>query len=363
MRQKTRSIAQATRSSTKEPLAEGLKFVVPTDSRGRRLWSKITDGQIVEHAKKFMKDNGISARGELNNADSGLYNILRTRGLLGQIQFENKRISWQGVDNAELIKLARTMMEERGITSRSEFRKEDRNLFYILEKRGLFYILEKRGLLDEVGFKEKRRKGRPWSDMSDEEIIEYARKVMKENGIRGKKELQKSDSGLYNTLRARGLIDEIEFERKRRKKRSWKIMSDKEVVEFAKRFIEEDRITRKKGLEKTYRVLYKVLLKRGLIDEVGFEAKRKMNRSWDDMINAEIIETARNLIKEKGIILRGELKAADSGLYEVLRRRSILNQAFAHIDKQKDDQARDAVIDALEAFAANDNAISEDDVA
>ena len=38
--------------SKKEPLAEGLQFTVPTDSAGRRLWSRMRNEEIVELAKK-----------------------------------------------------------------------------------------------------------------------------------------------------------------------------------------------------------------------------------------------------------------------------------------------------------------------
>jgi hypothetical protein len=82
MRQKTRSIVQSSRSSTKEPLAEGLQFTVPKDSRGRSLWSKITDGQIVEYAKKVMEEKEITGRKELQKTDSGLYSVLKRRRLI-----------------------------------------------------------------------------------------------------------------------------------------------------------------------------------------------------------------------------------------------------------------------------------------
>jgi hypothetical protein len=58
------------------------------------------------------------------------------------------------------------------------------------------------------------------------------------------------------------------------------------------------------------------------------------------------------------------LEKADRGLYQILRKKGLLDRAFAQIDQQKEDRARDAVIDALEAFgAANDNSKLEDDVA
>ncbi|MFH1685390.1 MAG: hypothetical protein ABH983_03720 [Candidatus Micrarchaeota archaeon] len=236
MRQKTRSIAQSSRSSTQEPLAEGLQITVPTDSIGRRLWSKMSDTEIVEHVTKMMEERGISGKTELRKADSGLY-----------------------------------------------------------------YILIRREVHGKIGFDEKRR---PWKDLSDEELVEYVRKVLTENEITEKGELYKLDSGLYSLLQRRGLIEEIGFVEKQRKRRSWKRMGDEEIVEYARKMMEENGITKRK-----------------------------------------------------------ELENADSGLYNVVRKRGLLDRAFAGIEQQKTDQARDAVIDALEAFAANDNNSAEDDVA
>ncbi|MBU1681761.1 hypothetical protein KKE38_02995, partial [Candidatus Micrarchaeota archaeon] len=79
--------------------------------------------------------------------------------------------------------------------------------------------------------------------------------------------------------------------------------------------------------------------------------------------NEEIVEFARKLIQEKKIAARSDLKKLDYGLYQALGKRRLLDRAFAQMEQQKEDRARDAVIGALEAFAANDNAISEDDVA
>jgi len=282
-----------------EPLAEGLQITVPTDSAGRRLWRKMTDEQIVEYAAKWKKKKGITEREELRKTDNGLY-----------------------------------------------------------------HILCKRGLLDEIGFEKKQREKRSWANMSDEEIVNYARKVIEENRISLKGELRDVDSGLYVALRKRGLLDEVGFEEKEVGKRLWKKMSDEEVVGYAKKVMEEYAIARKGELQALDHALYEVLRQRGLLDEVGFVGKKqRKTRLWRKMSDDEIIEFARRFMKQNEISKRKDLYGADDGLYTVLRKRSLLDRAFAHLDQQKDDQARDAVIDALEAFAANDNNSAEDDVA
>ncbi len=57
-------------------------------------------------------------------------------------------------------------------------------------------LLQRRGLLDEVEFEEKRRKERSWKDMSDEEVVGLAKKLMLENKITTRSELLRADHGL-----------------------------------------------------------------------------------------------------------------------------------------------------------------------
>jgi len=234
MRKLQKPPVKEVKTSKKEPLAEGLQIVVPTSPSGRRLWSKMSDNDIVEYAKRVMGENGISIRSKLEKADCGLHRVLLKRKLLGNIEFEEKF--------------------------------------------------------------------RSWKDMDDEEIVEFTKKLMKEKEITGRTELNRADSGLYNVLKKRGLFEKVGFIEKRKKGRSWKGMGDDEVIELAKRTIEEVKIIRKNELRKT-----------------------------------------------------------DKGLYEVLRKRRLFDRAFARIDIQRKDSARDAVIDALTKFANSEN--SEVDVA
>jgi len=160
--------------------------------------------------------------------------------------------------------------------------------------RGVYLALGERGLFGQVGFGKKQRKARLWKEMSDEEIVGFARKLMKEKDICTRRDLHHEDPGLYAILRKRDLSTKIEF---KRGKRSWAVLNDREVIEIARKVIEEKEINR-----------------------------------------------------------RSELENADSGLYSVLLRRDLVDLAFAGRDQQKNEEARDAVIDALEAFStAEDN--------
>ena len=396
-----------TREKKQEPLAEGLQITVPTDPSGRRLWNKMGDEEIVEYARELMEEKGISGRGELNKADSGLYRILRRRKLLDEIGFADKRRSWNGRSDEEVVDFAKKLMGENGISGRKELAEADPPLYTVLRKRGLldkvgfvekqrkqrtwkdvsdeeivefarkvmekkeitkrgelisadhglYEVLRIRGLLDKVGFVEKQRKGRSWKDVSDEEIVEFARKFMRKNDITKRSEVYMTNRKLYSALRKRGLLDKVGFVEKQRKQRTWKDVSDEEVVEFAQKFMRKNGITGRRELAKADQGLYEVLRNRKLMDNVGFDEKRRKGRSWKDLSDEEVVDFAKSVVKEKKITKRDELKKADSGLYEALRKRGLLDQVFAHIDQQRTDQARDAVIDALTKFANSEKEV------
>ncbi len=323
------------KTSKKEPLAEGLQ-IVPRDSRERRIWKTMSDAQIVTLARKVMKENEVSGRKELSKVDYSLYQVLVKRGLLDELGLEMKCRSWSKMSNEEIVEIARKVMKEKGITKRSELQKVD---------PGIYITLAKRDILDRIGFEERKRS---WNDISDDKVVELARKVMNEEKIRSGSELSEVDGGLYQVLKKRKLVHKIGFETKRR---SWKSMSDEEIVGLAREVIEKEGIKRKGELSDVDSGLYKVLRERKLLDELGFEKKYKKQRSWRGISDDEVVKIARKLMEEKGINSRGELTSLDEGLYAILYRRKLLDRAFAHIKQQRTKEARDAVIDALTEFA------------
>jgi len=335
MRKLQKPPVKEVKTSKKEPLAEGLQ-TIPIDSAGRRIWRKMSDEEVVGFAQKFMEENGITGKNELQKADSGLHGILKRRGLLGKIKFEEKQKSWKEISDEKVVELAKKIMGERGISSKMELKKAD---------SGLYSVLKRRELLDEVGLEGKQKS---WKEMGDTEIVEFVRKVMREKKIDTRGKLQKADGGLYTTLRRRELLDRIRFEEKQR---SWEDMSDEEVIEVVRKVMREKKITSKRELKEADRGLYSVLRKRGLLEEVGFEERRRKQRSWKKMSDDEIVEFAKRAMEEKEIGSRKELENTDGGLYNVLWRRGLLDSVFANIEKQRTDQARDAVIDALTKFA------------
>lgn len=172
------------------------------------------------------------------------------------------------------------------------------------------------------GIRKARRKPREWG--TNREVLGIARRLVKEMGITKPSELQAADSGLYSILQRRTLLGEVKFERRQR---VWG--TDIEVLGIARRFIHGSRITNPFELKKADRGLYAALSERKLLHEVEFE-KRQGQRTWGT--DGEVDDFARRFMQEKRITKRSELARTDSGLYRVLGKRGLLDQVFAHME-------------------------------
>lgn len=105
------------------------------------------------------------------------------------------------------------------------------------------------------------------STMNDEELIRYTITVMKNNKIKTLNELNKVDSQLYREIRVRNItgkvIEVAGFGIKR-----WNTMSDDQIIEMARRKIAQHQINTRAELRKTDAGLYMALHKRGLLGTV-----------------------------------------------------------------------------------------------
>lgn len=266
MRQIHRQIAEeALGRKVREPLAEGMD--IPLKKNGQRHWTVMGDEEVIAHARRFMKESGVTSKGAFSKADPGFYEVLRERKLLGRVGFEKKRREmrdWASMGDEELVAHARQFMRERGVIGKKELEKAD---------MGLHTALYRRGLLNKVGFESKMRERRNWASMSDEELVGYAKRLIEAGGISARKQLEKGDLGLYYALLERGLMDLVIPHK--RAMRDWKKMSDAELIEYAKGFLKENEITGRAGLAYKYGNLYSVLARRKLLDRVFAEVEQK----------------------------------------------------------------------------------------
>ena len=176
-------------------------------------------------------------------------------------------------------------------------------------------------------------RGRRWSDLSDEELVGYAKRFMNENGLRTKSSLQQADGGLYATLWNRGLLGAVGFDKK---KRHWKAMGDGELVQHAKSLIIERGIGGKTALKNANFGLYKALMERELFPALGFKDKHK---SWRMKSDEELVGLAKRIIDESGMSWREDLRKADTRLYCVLTSRGLLD-SLPVVSKVRDWKSR-----------------------
>jgi hypothetical protein len=176
-----------------------------------------------------------------------------------------------------------------------------------------------------------RRGYRSWSSQADDHIISYARKVIDSSGIRSRKGLSVHDPSLYCTLRTRGLLDRVGFSADRKPLISY---SNDELLEHARRLIDENGIRNMYGLDCKARRLSALLREKGLIDQINFEKPKQVQRSWD-MDPDELVSHAQKLIEINSIGDRQGLMLNDHGLYKAIKRRNLLAQLQFPPDERK----------------------------
>ena len=166
-----------------------------------------------------------------------------------------------------------------------------------------------------------RRKQRNWRSMTDEELIEYAGKFVNNKGIRGRHELEKKDSCLYNALQRRDLLNRLGLEKK--KNRDWSQLEDQEVLRIANNFISERKITSKEDIRKLDAGLHKQLWKRGLFPSLEIQ-DNKIN--WSGLSDSDLLKHAEEVIEIQGISSKNELREKDSKLYYALWRKGFFRK-------------------------------------
>jgi hypothetical protein len=126
-------------------------------------------------------------------------------------------------------------------------------------------------------------------------------------------------------------------------------MSNEKIIHYTKTFMKQKEISGRNELEKADRSLYEILRRRKLLDKIGFKPKL---REWKSMYDSELIKYAKIFMKKKGITRRCELTKADYGLFGALRNRGLIECVFSEIQsKQEQLQAGlQQAADAMEQF-------------
>lgn len=290
--------AEKQRTSSKEPLTEGIQ----KKRREQRNWKSMTDKELVAYAKNYIRENEIKNRSNLAKVDSGLYKVLIYRRILNLVlPIKTQRIKWSSMTDNEIFDFIKKFIKNNNIKTETALKKKDMRLYSILRKRKLLTVV--------FPNKRKRQKRRDWFSMSDEELISYAKTYIEENGIRTRSSLQKVDGGLYLILRKKNLIPGIIPDgRKTRKRRNWVSISNEVLIKFANEFIEKNKIRKKSELEKLDPALCTVLRKRHLLSNILPSVIRNWSSMSDEelisyaktYIEQNEIKTRKNLKEADG---------------------------------------------------------------
>jgi hypothetical protein len=111
-------------------------------------------------------------------------------------------------------------------------------------------------------------------------------------------------------------------------------MSDQELIEYADNFCKDNNITKRKKLINYDESLYQLLRKRKLLDSVFGPVKSKPRDFYTKMSKEELIEYAQDFIKENKIKKRIELESKNKGLYHVLSGRELLDSIFGSLESK-----------------------------
>jgi hypothetical protein len=130
-------------------------------------------------------------------------------------------------------------------------------------------------------------------------------------------------------------------------KRDWKAITDGHLLAFTLDAIERNGIKNRSGFQKADSGLYHALGRRGLLEKVGLEPA---HRDWASLTNDQLVSHAQKFVEENGIRNRSGLQKADRGLYRTLRKRGLLDTVFAPIEQKKQDELLGQLAEAIDVY-------------
>ena len=301
-----------------------------------RKWSRYSDDELVDYAQKFVDGKEIKDSTRFVRADGGLYTALVSRKLIGRVEFEGGLRSWSGYSDAELVEFAQGFVDVNEIRDRKRLQAAD---------GGLCTVLRKRNLLDEIKFPDDERS---WRLYSDDGLVEYTQTYLRENNVESRKGLLKKNRRLYSALIRRKLIGRVKF---KADERLWSRYLDEELVAYAQRFVDKNSIVFGSELRKLDNGLYGALIRRNLIGKVRFGGDE---RAWRKYSDDELVEYSKKYIQEQKIRGRRALQKKDSGLYGALINRGLVDRAFSSLEQNQDVQGIQELAEAMHDFGGEE---------
>jgi|GEM_PF-6434728 len=221
-------------------------------------------------------------------------------------------IQWGKLSNEELVIYAK---ENFSNLTREQLKKSC---------KGLANALYERNLMDKVA----TTKGQRWKKMSDEEMVNHFRENYPE--VKSRSELRQLNKKLYEKLLERGLLKDLLGDPVHRSPRDLNGMTNDELIDLTKQYGEVSRT----GLQFEDPMLYRVILGRGLIEEVTVKKSKPRGEygDWKSMTDDELISYTINSFPN--LKNRQQLRKFDLGLANTINRRELWEKlGFKKVEK------------------------------
>ncbi len=194
-----------------------------------RKWTKKT-------IKKYINDNDIKTRKELQTKASGAYQVANKLGILNDLFGENTN-KWTEESIIQFVK-------DNNIKTRKELE---------TKASGAYQVANKLGILDDLFGESKRKEKNYWTEESIRQFVE-------DNNIKTRKELLTKVRGAYNAAQKLGILNDLFGERVAHNKK-W-------TEESIRQFVKDNNIKTRKGLETKAIGAYKAARQLSILDKL-----------------------------------------------------------------------------------------------
>ena len=286
----------------KRKLSYGLSI-----KRKHRNWQSMKNNEVIKYTKKVIEENELKSRNDVKHFDFGLYRILNKRKIIGFIP--PKLTEWHIMSNEELVKRALSLVKKKSLKRRIDIENESPVLYSYLRKRNLMDRVLPLYFTD-------------YSKFSDKKLISEAKEYIKENKITQRHQLNRLSIGLYKHLKKRGFLDELLPSLRK----EWEHISDDELIDYSKDFIKRNKIGTTTELLKKNSKLHAQIYARRINKEVLPSGRR----NWSEIYDYEVMKMAKKLVKKYKIRFRSHLNDIDSGVYNQLLKRELMDAMFPY---------------------------------
>ena len=228
-----------------------------------------------------------------------------------------KRTKWKEMSREQIIDRVKFLIKLHGIASREDLLKK---------ASGAYKAAKNEGIFDEVGLLKKTGSCRSWTEIDDDKIVAMAQKKIDDEKLASISKLRYLDGGIYTELWERGLLDRLKVPNASKTANTWIGLGKTELLKQAKKIIKDEHIRSRTELQQKYGSLYNALTDQQLVNKLGIPSKRANHRNWRKLTDKQIVDAANSKTKQLKIKNKTQFLKADNGLADAIMRRKLLDK-------------------------------------